>query len=321
MEDQADSLFPILLHGSQVRNVVGDGHNLRARSSACSIRYAASVCSVSVQRQCAASVCSVSVQRQCANGHFTGALRAVVGGLMRLLHDPQGTGGQGCPPDPTGKAAWITFAPLPAHVELRTCNAKCLAGRRGLETRGPVARFVSAPSGLGFRPARETSAVRSHAEPQRTQRGLPGSEPVAVVADAAWNRLCTSPRDGHKLGGTKRLRQHARETSAVRSHAEPQRTQRGLPGSELVAVVADAAWNRLCTSPRDGHKLGGTKRLRQHARETSAVRSHAEPQRTQRGLPGSELVAVVADAAWSRFCTSRRDGRELGGDEKISATR
>ena len=45
---------------------------------------------------------------------FTGALalRAVVGGLMRLLHDPQGTGGQGCPPDPTGKAC-----PLPINAD------------------------------------------------------------------------------------------------------------------------------------------------------------------------------------------------------------
>ncbi len=180
-----------------------------------------------------------------------------------------------------------------------------------MKREGVLPNSSQPPSGLGFRPAREASVVRSHAAAHATgpsgfgaRGGRCGRCVEAVLhVSSRWPQA----------RGAKGLRQHTRETSAVRSHATPQRTQRGLPGSKPVAVVADAAWGRFCTSRRDGRKLGGPKGFRQHTRETSAVRSHAEPQRTQRGLPGSEPVAVVADAAWNRFCTSPRDGRKLGG--------
>ncbi len=165
-------------------------------------------------------------------------------------------------------------------------------------TRERVAQFVSAPAGLGFRPARETSAVRSHAKSQRTQRGLPGSEPVAVVADAAWNRLCTSLQDGRKLGGG---RKDFGNTLETRNQEPETRTRervaqfvsapcrfgipactRNLGGSISRKVAAHATGpsgfgarggrcgrcveSALHVSPRWPQARGGTKRFRQHVR-------------------------------------------------------
>ncbi len=247
--------------------------------------------------------------------------------------------------------------------ERRTWNAKP-------EAEGVLPNSSQPSSGLGFRPTRETSAVRSHAKPQRTQRGLPGSEPVAVVAGVAWNRFCTSRRDGRKLRGAKRLRQHAPETRNPRpvvgshrsheSHSSQAVSHGGsgrfpfpcpsrIPSAERCGERATAA-----TSVRDhppavsGCSVGVQRQCSVGVQRQCAASVRERPvsdpraqspgvscacctipmDRRRAGLPARQtqqaklpgLLPLRSRPTWNRFCTSRRDGRKLGGRKDFGNT-
>ncbi len=113
------------------------------------------------------------------------------------------------------------------------------------------------PSGLRFRPSRETSAVRSHAAAHAT--GPSGFGARGGRCGRCVESVLTSPRDGSKLGGQKDFGNTPPKPR--RFDLTPSRSARN--GAFRVRspwrVVADAAWNRFCTSRRDGRRLGGRK--------------------------------------------------------------
>ena len=193
--------------------------------------------------------------------------------------------------------------------------------------------------------------------------------PWRVVADAAWNRFCTSRRDGRRLGGRKDFgntppNRRTRNVADVKSgspvlpssrspvprsasrgrvaqfvsspllvcdsglHAKPRRFD--LTPSRSArngAFRVRSPWRSLRTLRGIGSDVSsrwqqarGAKGFRQHTPKPR--RFDLTPSRSARN--GAFRVRspwrVVADAAWNRFCTSRRDGRRLGGRKDFGNT-